>query len=402
MSRVEETLAEYVPNPTVYPVAAKPALDAKQSGREDALKGTGLPEFEDGLMEFLAKGRGGLLLRTKVQKGLDHLARVEDTIQQRRSALDAEKEEVEERVAQAKAKLDGLSDRRDRLESEVSEEQSRIERRLEQVARDRANHLETSVGPALSGESDQQALRDRALRFQRDSVEAFRSATEEAFDDIVAEYDSASAELRGEVRDVLSNLRREASNRAESMQVEREARRPKQSDLEQRKAGAAVGAGAGAAAGAAASAGALGTLGTIGAGILTGGVGLLLGAGAAALLSESGGGSQESRDSRYVDANKVVDNQQAMQALKGFVDRLRSSATPVSEGIVASAKEAVLEPVDQSIKNQRQLIRQIREDLQQTADDQQDLRDQLSRREEKVNSLKQRYEELMGSIEAMA
>ena len=402
LDRVEEMLAEHVPSPTIYPVAAKPALEAKQAGDKDALKGTGLPQFEEGLMEFLAKGRGGLLLRTKVQKGLDHLTHVEDTTQQRRAALDAEKGEVEEDLSDAQSKLSVLSGKRDALENELDSEQSRIERQLKQVARDRADHLDNSVKPALSGESNTQALRDRALRFQRDSIEAFRNATETAFDRLTDEYDAASADLTGEVDDVLSNLRREASNRAQSMQVERHERRPKQSDLETRKAGAAVGAGAGAAAGAAATASTLGVLGTIGAGILTGGLGLLVGAGAAAMMSDDGSSGGSQGDSRYVDTDEIVDNQQALEALDGFVNRLESSAAPVSDGIIDSAKDAILGPVDRSIQNQRRLIQRIKEDLRQTEQEQQDTRDRLSDQEERVQALQERYEDLMGEIEAMA
>ena len=398
LARVEEMLAEHVPNPTVYPVAAKPALEAKKVDDQSTLKGTGFPEFEEGLMDFLAKGRGGLLLKTKVKKGLDHLAHVEDTVQQRRAALDAEKGEVEERLSDAQSTLEELSRKRDRLETKMEDEQSRIARRLKQVARDRADHLDNSVGPALSGESDPQALRERALRFQRDSIEAFRSATESAFERLVDEYDAASAELTGEIDDVLSNLRREASNRAQSMQVERETRQRKQSDLEQRKAGAAVGAGAGAAAGAAATASTLGALGTIGAGILTGGLGLLVGAGAAAMLSEDES-SDSNRGSRYVDTDEVVDNQQALKALDGFIDRLRSSTTQVSKGVIDSAKEAILGPVDQSIKDQRHLIQQIKDDLRQTKQEQQDTRDRLADQRNRVQKLRSRYEELMGDIE---
>ncbi|WP_103016948.1 dynamin family protein [Salinibacter ruber] len=402
LARVRDMLSEHVPNPTVYPVAAKPALGAKRRGDDEALQGTGMPQFEEGLMDFLAKGRGGLLLKTKVQKGLDHLAHVEDTIQQRRGALDAEKGEVEERLSDAQSKLSALGRKRDALENDLDGEQSRIERKLKQVARDRADHLDNSVAPALSGESNTQALRDRALRFQRDSIEAFRSATETAFDRLVGEYDAASAELTGEVDDVLSNLRREASNRAQSMQVEREERQPKQSDLETRKAGAAVGAGAGAAAGAAATASTLGAIGTIGAGILTGGLGLLVGAGAAAMLSDDGSSGGSQSESHYVDTDEIVDNQQALKALDAFIDRLESSAKQVSKGILDSAKGAILDPVDQSIQNQRRLIQQIKDDLRQTEQEQQDIRTRLADQEEQVQALRGRYEELMDDIESIA
>ncbi len=402
LDRVEEILSEHVPNPTVYPVAAKPALEAKQTGDEDKLKGTGMPEFEEGLMDFLAKGRGGLLLRTKVQKGLDHLAHIQDTVQQRRAALDAEKSEVEKQLSDAREQLDRLSRKRDSLEDELEKQQSQIERNLKQVARGRSDYLNNSLKPAVAGESDAQALQDRALRFQRDSIAAFRGATEDAFDRLLDEYDATSVELAGEVRDVLSDLSREASNRAQSMRIEREERRPDQSDLEERKAGAAVGAGAGAAAGAAATASSLGALGTIGAGILTGGLGLLVGAGAAAMLSNSGSENEKQGSTQYVDTEEMVNNEQAVKALDGFIDRLVSSAGPISEGIVESAKDAVLGPIDQSIQDQRRLLRQIQEDLRQTEQDQQSTRDDLRNQEEEVEALQARYSDLMAEIEEMA
>ncbi|MCS3682616.1 GTPase Era involved in 16S rRNA processing/archaellum component FlaC [Salinibacter ruber] len=401
LERVEEILSEHVPNPTVYPVAAKPALEAKQTGDEDKLKGTGMPEFEKGLMDFLAKGRGGLLLRTKVQKGLDHLAHIQDTVQQRRAALDAEKGEVEKRLSDAREQLDRLSRKRDSLEDELEKQQSQIERNLKQVARGRSDYLNNSLKPAVAGESDAQALQDRALRFQRDSIAAFRGATEDAFDKLLDEYDATSVELAGEVRDVLSDLSREASNRAQSMRVEREERRPDQSDLEERKTGAAVGASAGAAAGAAV-AGELAAIGTIGAGILTGGLGLVVGAGAAALLSNSGGEDEQQSGTQYVNTEEMVNNEQAVKALDGFIDRLVSSAGPVSKGIVESAKDAVLGPIDQSIQDQRRLLRQIQEDLRQTEQDQQSTRDDLRNQEEEVEALQARYSDLMAEIEEMA
>jgi predicted ribosome quality control (RQC) complex YloA/Tae2 family protein len=120
------------------------------------------------------------------------------------------------------------------------------------------------------------------------------------------------------------------------------------------------------------------------------------------MLSESSGGAGPQRDSRYVDADEIVDNQQALKALDGFIDRLQSSARPVSTGLVESAQEAILNPVDQSIQDQRRLIRQIQDDLRQTEAQQQDTRDALAAQKERVAALRGRYEALMGEIEALA
>ncbi|WP_028566912.1 dynamin family protein [Salisaeta longa] len=397
LRRIESMLAEHVPNPTIYPVAAKPALQAKQSGRTADLKGTGLPAFEEGLLEFLAKGRGGMLLQTKVQKGQRHLGHIQDTIQQRRAALDEEKGVVEQRLQTAQSQLDALQQKRNDLEAELGTRQKQIARRLNGVIRERADYLNGSLKSAIANEASTSALRERALRFQRDSVSALRDATENAFEDLLDTYDATSAELAGEVRDVLQNLSREAANRAQTLQVEQTRRGPTRQELEDRRAGAAVGGGLGALAGIAGATG--GVLGAIGAGILTGGIGLLIGAGAAALLSDGG---RSEPDSRYIDAGTIASNRQALNALDAFVDRLRSTTDSVSQGIVASAKETILAPIDQSMAQQRQLIRQIREDLQQTAADQQALRDTLAEQDEQAAALQSRYKRLMEEIEAMA
>ena len=84
LGRIENILKKYIPNPMIYPVASKPALKAKKTGDKQALNITGFPEFETGLLDFLSKGRGGLLLRSKIQKGMDHLTNdVQITIDKR-------------------------------------------------------------------------------------------------------------------------------------------------------------------------------------------------------------------------------------------------------------------------------------------------------------------------------
>ena len=116
---------------------------------------------------------------------------------------------------------------------------------------------------------------------------------------------------------------------------------------------------------------------------------------------DEGDSDSQQQDSRYVDAEEIVNNEEALKALDGFVDRLTSSAAPVSEGIIESAKDAILGPVDQSIHDQRRLIRQIKNDLRQTEQEQQGTRDELAAQEKQVEALQERYEELMGEIEAM-
>lgn len=413
LRRTEDMLSEHVPNPSIYPVAAKPALDAKRYERREELRGTGFPEFEAGLMEFLSKGRGGLLLKTKIQRGLEHLAHIEDTIEQRRSALDEKKGEVEGRLRDAEQNLENLRRKRDGLEKKLSQHRKQIEGKLRSVVKSRSRYLTNSLKPAISGESDPDALRDRALRFQRDTVQMVKRATENALDDLLRKYDASSTELVGEIEDVLGNLRREASNRAASMNVERRRAGRHLSDDERKKAGAAVGGGLGAAAGAAVAAsattttvtatgaiattGALGTLGVIGAGALTGGIGLLIGLGAAAMM-----GSGQSRDqSKYIEARDIVSNDEAVRSLRTFLDRVQATVATVSEGIVDSAQETILRPVDTSRENQQKLIQQIRQDLTQTTEGQRELRTCLTRRQKRLRDLRDRYLQLSAEIDQL-
>jgi len=94
-------------------------------------------------------------------------------------------------------------------------------------------------------------------------------------------------------------------------------------------------------------------------------------------------------------------NEQALSALGGFIDRLKSSATPISKGIVDSGKESILGPIDQSIQDQRRLIKQIEADLRQTEAEQQGTRETLAEQEKQVQSLRARYEDLMEEMEAL-
>lgn len=412
LRRIEQILAEHVPNPTIYPVAAKPALEAKQAGTYDKAKATGMPAFEDGLLDFLARGRGGMLLNTKVQQGIQHLDQMGESVQQRRGALDQEKAAVRTRLQEARSKLDALDGKRDRLSKEVANRKSAVQRSLQQAVDQRADHLANTLAPTLASEVDTSVLREQALRFQRDSVSAFRNAIDDTLDNLIDEYDAASAQLSDQVHDVLSNLNRDASNRAQSMQVERR-RRDRSSEHERRKAGAALGAGVGAAAGAATAASAtttavtatgiattsaFGTAGVIGIGALTGGLGLLIGLGAAALL---GGSGESEPENRYVQGNEIVDNQGALQALQGFVERLRSSIQPVSKGIINSAQAAIITPIEDTMQSQRRLIKQIEEDLKETAEGQEDLRETLAGRKAKIDALRERYTALSSDLEAI-
>ena len=417
LARIEKMLSKHVPNPRIYPVAAKPALEAKLTGDAASLRGTGFGAFEEGLLNFLAKGRGGLLLQTKIQQGLDHLEELQYHIRQRKGALDEEKGTVERKLDNAKSQLNKLQQRSNKLKQDLTNERSAIARRLQKIVKRRENYLIDSLQPSIAKESNAAALRDQSLRFQRDSISALRNAVESEFDNLVSSHNARSVDLTREIRDVLGNLTREATRRVESLDVQR--RKPAQTgatDEQRRKAGAAIGGGVGAAAGAAVAASAtattvtatgaiattsaLGTMGVIGVGALTGGVGLLVGLGIAALMSDSDK-KNKSGASHYITPEEIVDNRKAVEALRGFIERMSSSVQTMSSGIVDSAKAAVLRPIDQNVKAQRQLIRQVRADLKKTSAGQQDLREMLAAQSERARTLEANYVELSEATQAL-
>ena len=404
LKRVEEQLSEHVPNPRIHAVAAKPALKAKRSGDETALPPTGFPAFEESLLDFLAKGRGGMLLETEIQKALSHLGSIEDSIASRVGALDEEKGQVKERLREAERGLEATAQKREDLRKELRSRKSGVKQNLKQAVEERERYLNGSLKPSLKREGDAEVLRERVLSFQRDTVERFRTATEEAFEELLDEFDASSAELAGEARSVLSDLGREATNRAQDLRVQRRERENvRHSELQKRRQGATAGAAAGAAAGVAMAGSAATTAATIGLGIVTGGIGLLVGAGAAALLSEgsSSGGPQQGESDTYIDSREIVDNAEALKALDRFTERLKSTAGELAEALVAAAEEQVVEPIKEEERRQRQLIAQVERDLEETAEEQADLRRRLGEQEARAEELRGEYEALSAAVSSL-
>ena len=306
LGRIENILKKYVPNPTIYPLASKPALKAKQTGNEQSLNISGFPEFEEGLLNFLAKGRGGLLLKSKIQKGIDHLGDIQSSIDQRISALDSEKGAVKTRLNQAQSDLQSQIKKKDDLKKQLKSKGKTIAHQLKDIIREKENYLSHSLKPVLQEEPSVSVLRSNILSFQRDCVEVLQNGIESTYSNLLSKQEKRSLAIMSDVKNIMSSLSREASSSVQSIQVSHQNVRVS-SGIEDKKAGAAIGgalgAGAGlAVAGTATTVGitaagtigtvaAFGTMATIGIGILTGGIGLLVGAAAAGMLSEKGSSS---------------------------------------------------------------------------------------------------------------
>ena len=95
LARVRGLLEKFVPDPQIYCVAAKPALDAYLEGREpDAA----FQAFEDALDTFLRKGRAGTLLQSRADL-LDEAAEAaEHSLIERLVALDLGDAQAQQRM----------------------------------------------------------------------------------------------------------------------------------------------------------------------------------------------------------------------------------------------------------------------------------------------------------------
>jgi len=416
LGRIENVLKKYVPNPTIYPVASKPALKAKRTNDEQMLNVSGFPEFESGLLEFLAKGRGGLLLKRKIQKGIDHLANdIQTSIDSRIGALDSEKGAVQKKLEQAKQSLISKTKEKDDLQKELKSKGKSISRKLKDTINERERYLNNSLKPALMEEPDVSILRSNILSFQRDCVEILQDGIESTYSSLLNEYGNRSSSIMSDIKGILGSLSSEASSSVQSLQVSHKRVRVN-SGVQEKRAGAAIGGalGAGAglavagtattvgitAAGTVGTVAAFGTMATIGIGILTGGLGLLIGAGVAGMLSENKT-THSRNESSYVEYDEMVNNKRAMLAVDRFLSKLKTNVNRMSEMMVNSLLKELVKPIDQQITSQNNLINQIKNDLNQTVEDQQSIRDFLASKTMDVQNMNSQYSDLIKSVESL-
>jgi GTP-binding protein EngB required for normal cell division/predicted nucleic acid-binding Zn-ribbon protein len=404
LGRIENILKKYVPNPTIYPLASKPALKAKQTGDEQSLNISGFPEFEEGLLDFLAKGRGGLLLKSKIQKGIDHLSNdIQVSIDQRIGALDSEKGAVKTRLNRAQSDLQSQTKKKDDLKKQLKSKGKTIARQLKDIIREKENYLSHSLKPALQEEPSVSVLRSNILSFQRDCVEVLQDGIESTYSNLLSKHGERSLAIMSDVKDIMSSLSHDASSSVQSIQVSHQKVRVS-SGIEEKKAGAVVGGVIGAGAGMAAAAGAgagIAAMGVIGLGILTGGIGLLVGGAVAGMLSEKSSSSSSRNQSSYVEHDEMVNNRRAMLAVDRFLSKLKNNVNRISDMLINSLLQELVKPIDRQITGQKNLIAQINNDLDQTVEDQQSTRDFLASKTGDVKNINTQYQGLINDVESL-
>jgi len=416
LGRIENILKKYIPNPTIYPLASKPALKAKMQGNQQSLNSTGFPKFEEGLLTFLSKGRGGLLLKSKIQKGVDHLTgNIQSSINRRIDALNSEKNSVQNKLKEAESELIARTNKKDDLKKELKSNESHISQKLKSLIGSKESYLNNSLKPALMEEPNVSVLRSNILSFQRDCIEALHGGVEDIYGELVVKYGKNSLAIINDIKQIMNSLSSEASSSVQSIQVSHKKVRVERT-IEAKKAGAIAGGAIGAGAGFAAASGATtlgitaaGTIGSvaalstgaaIGIGILTGGIGLLIGAGIASALSENNS-TQTRQPSTYVEYDEMVNNRRALLAVDRFLDKLKNNVNRISGMMIDSIIKELVVPIDQEINSQNNLIRQINKDLDLTVDDQKSTRDFLAEKGEDAKKLNQQYKNIITTVESL-
>lgn len=392
LNRIRKLLSQHVPNPVFFSVASKPALQAKMSNDNALLGTTGFIEFERALLDFLAKGRGGLLLRTKLEKAMCHLASIEDSINRRTAALDTEKDEVETELKNSSKKLDDLEKNAKEMLSDIKSRQMDIRRKIDLALSYRNDHLHSTVIPAITSEGNEEILRQKVHSFQRDTIQQIQEAFHFELNTLLGEFGNTSTKLEGEIRNVLNQFDQYFETATDLVQIERRPVTYRSSGESKKTAGAIAGGIAGGAVGMAAASSittttitavgtlattaAIGTAGIIGIGILTGGLGLLVGLGVAALLSDKSKDQQP--QPKYINDEDFVNNQRTAQALNQFIDNLKQSIPNAVQGILNIAIFNIVKPVETEITAQRELIKQMKDDLKKTMEEQSETRKLLA------------------------
>jgi small GTP-binding protein len=141
----------------IYPVSARRALDAKIAGDNGLLALSRLPEFEKQLLEFLAREKGAVFLRSVVHSLLKLIADETISFQLEQEAIKLPFEELKTKIA-------------------------RFEQEMAEIAKDRENNqflLKGHLGKITSG------LDEEIQGFKRDKLPKLQQGLEEKHGELV-------------------------------------------------------------------------------------------------------------------------------------------------------------------------------------------------------------------------
>jgi len=419
LDRIRDGISKYVPNPKIFPISAKIALEMKLSKSAVDDQSSGFAKFENYLLSFLIKGRGGALLETKIQKALSELSAMNNNVENRIGALNMERNEVVKELGTAKKKLTTLISDKKELNKKILKEDKVIEKKLIGVVENRRNHFKNSVVERLLKEANVNLLRKKINIFQKETLETVEEELKNINNYLNDKFGSESSNLIEGVQDVLHQLNRHSSDLLSTIEVNSEIIkvRRKQGDFDPDvKSGAAIGGIVGSVAGGAAAAsigtvavtgttagiatgiavtGVLSTFGILAIGALTGGIGLLVGAGVAKMMKEN---KEQKNPQAFIETKTVVNNEDAISSVEAFLESLQIRSKDLSSTIVHTFNQNVMNPIERQIDNQQSLISNINSDVGKTDTDQKSLRKFLSDKTISINEFNNSYSNLLQSI----
>ena len=406
MKRIKSLLSQYVTSPEIHAVSSKDALKSKLNNDDSLFVTSGFKKFEEFLLDFLMKGRGGALLETKINRGLVILGNIDDNINNRNGSLDSEKDVVKKKLSSAKRELTIFEKKKKTLKKNISSEHKNITKKLESIITSKQKFFNSTVKPSIINEPSLQQLRVKVLNFQKEIIKLFGDTVNKANKQLVIKYRTDSVGIMSDVKQILSSLGNQAISSAQTLKVNNKQQTTKKiTDNTDIKTGATVGGAVGGVLGAAAasqavfatSAGlmAFTTLGTFLMGALTGGLGLIAGAGIAAYLKKQ---KKENMKSNYIESNEIVNNDKAAIAVQNFLKGMKSQSKVVGGMIVHSFIEQAIVPLETQFTDQGRLINIIENDLKKTVKDQDLVRQELEAYSNKSNDLRKDYDSILSQI----
>ena len=411
LNRIESGLSKYVTTPDIYALSSKQALTAKMNKDDNLFISSGFKRFEEELLQFLMKGKGGALLETKINRGLAVVDNINENIDSRVGALDSEKNLVKEQLDKGKKDLIKLGAKKKELLKNIKKEEKSITSDLKKIIQDRKSHFDSVLKNMIIDEPQLSSLRVIVLNFQKETVTFFKDKIDSINKDLINKYATETIEVMASVKQVLSSLNAQAISSAKLLKVNKQKNsnivNNDKSDIHK---GAGIGGVVGGVAGAVTgytglisvtSAGAVALAGVAGAavlGLLTGGLGLLAGAGVASYLRNQ---KVEETKSHYIESGSIVDNSKACDAVENFLKGMAKQSATVSGMVITSFIEKAIEPIDRQISDQENLIKNINNDLNKTDEDQQTLRDDLKGNKLESDAISNTYNSLKSEIQAL-
>ena len=409
LDRIEEGLSKHVSSPNIYALSSKIALTAKMNRDDNLFISSGFKRFEEELLQFLMKGRGGALLETKINRGIAVIDSIKENLNNRVGALDSEKNIVKDQLDEGKKGLIKLGARKKDLLKNIKKEEKSIASDLISVINDRKSHFDSVLRNMIIDEPQLSSLRVNVLNFQKETIASFKDKIDSINKDLVKKYETETIEVMTSIKQVLSSLNSQAMTSAGSLKVNKTEEAIKVNSPDDVIKGAKIGGAAGVAgalgtsglayASALASGGLyLTTLGTAMLAGLTGGIGLLAGAGIAAYMKNK---KSEETKSNYIESSSIVDNSKACDAVENFLKGMTKQSRTVSGMVITSFIEQAIEPIDRQMSDQENLIKNINNDLNKTDKDQEALRDELNGYNSESDAILNSYTSLKSEIQTL-